>query len=127
MLARNKGNRRNQRRNIKSRNRQIIRDYKSSGCVICLYNNCMRALHLHHVNENLKNPALTGICYASSVKARWSTVRLADELQKCLVLCANCHAEVHDGLHPEYLVTRHLDRVVEEDLQRELAFNWESK
>lgn len=25
------------------------------------------------------------------------------ELKKCVLLCARCHREVHDGLHPRYL------------------------
>ena len=25
------------------------------------------------------------------------------ELKKCVLLCSNCHREVHDGLHPNYL------------------------
>ncbi len=29
----------------------------------------------------------------------WSRERLLKELKKCILLCANCHREVHDKLH----------------------------
>jgi hypothetical protein len=32
-----------------------------------------------------------------------NTARIESELRKCHLLCANCHREVHEGLHRGYL------------------------
>lgn len=32
------------------------------------------------------------------------------ELDKCVLLCARCHREVHDGLHPGLIVHDDVDR-----------------
>jgi hypothetical protein len=36
--------------------------------------------------------------------------KIKKELEKCVLLCANCHREVHDGLHPEYLALDDKDK-----------------
>jgi len=38
----------------------------------------------------------------SQVMTSWD--RIKAELDKCVLLCANCHRETHAGLHPEYIV-----------------------
>lgn len=29
--------------------------------------------------------------------------KIEPELRKCVLVCANCHREIHDGLHPGYV------------------------
>jgi hypothetical protein len=64
------------------------------GCKICGYNKCARALHFHHIDGSSdKNFILS--------KARslhFSLEKIEKELEKCVVLCSNCHAEVHANL-----------------------------
>ena len=63
----------------------------SRGCTLCGYNGYHGSLDLHHLDPSTK------------VKPKPTTVlgHIA-EIQKCVVLCANCHRQVHD---PECNVT----------------------
>lgn len=61
-------------------------------CSVCGYDRCKRALDCHHLNEESKDfePAKLK---ASFIKEE--TIR--SELGKCVLLCSNCHREVHAG------------------------------
>ena len=64
---------------------------KGGKCQICGYNRCKRALHFHHVDDTTKTFSLSGN-HALSWK------KIEAELDKCVLVCSNCHAEIHDGL-----------------------------
>ena len=64
--------------------------YKGGRCQVCGYNRCIRALTFHHLS-----PAEKDFNIGGSTRA-WS--RIKAELDKCILLCANCHAEAHEGL-----------------------------
>jgi len=67
-------------------------------CVICGYNKCANALHVHHIDPSLKTINFANIF--SYKKAAASVEELILEMQNCCLLCANCHAEVHsEGLN----------------------------
>ncbi|EMF5533952.1 hypothetical protein ACXYJ3_001485 [Escherichia coli] len=62
-------------------------------CSICGYNRCKQALDFHHTNPEEKEYSI----------ARFRTSRrnrevVIAELKKCVLLCSNCHREVHAGL-----------------------------
>lgn len=64
-----------------------------SKCQICDYNKSQNALEFHHIDPIEKDFTL------SSIRANpqnWNTIR--KELQKCILLCSNCHREVHEGI-----------------------------
>jgi transposase len=61
-------------------------------CAMCGYAVSMRALHFHHVDPTLKRLSLN----AKGVALSLDTLRA--EAAKCVLLCANCHAEVEAGL-----------------------------
>lgn len=65
--------------------------YKGGHCVFCGYNNCMRSLAFHHINPSQKSFQI-GAAYNFS----WD--RMKNELDKCILVCNNCHGEIHDGL-----------------------------
>lgn len=60
-------------------------------CQLCGYDKCLNALLFHHLDPSLKNKKIT----PSYIIMRWSWKRAFEELKKCILVCANCHAEVH--------------------------------
>lgn len=80
--------------------RQALRwraiNYLGGRCVICGYAKCAAAFDFHHPNPLEKDFNI------SSKMTSWEAI--LPELSKCLLLCARCHREVHDGLHAGYLI-----------------------
>lgn len=67
-------------------------EYKGGKCERCGYSKCVNALEFHHKNPNEKDFNISTFGY------RMSFEELKSELDKCILLCANCHREVHaDG------------------------------
>lgn len=62
-------------------------------CQICGYDKCIQALDFHHVNPEEKASD-----FNANANRSWQITR--DEIKKCILLCANCHREVHAGLIP---------------------------
>lgn len=65
--------------------------YKGGKCIICNYSKYLGALEFHHLDPNEKDFSLGNCKLTSFEKVRF-------ELDKCVLLCANCHREVHAGL-----------------------------
>ena len=70
--------------------------YKGMKCSICGYSKCDRALTFHHLNPKEKDFNISG-----SHCKKWEDIKR--ELDKCILLCMNCHMEEHEkqGLKPE--------------------------
>lgn len=60
-------------------------------CASCGYKENLAALVFHHINENTKSFELD----MRSLSNRKEAV-CREELAKCLLLCANCHATLHN-------------------------------
>ena len=69
--------------------RRFINSFKKE-CKICGYNKCKAALEFHHPKKDKK----FRICDLKT----FSNKRIQEEIEKCIVVCANCHREIH---HPE--------------------------
>jgi DNA-binding CsgD family transcriptional regulator len=76
------------RRNAKD---DLVRE-AGGRCVLCGYDRCLGALHFHHLDPRTKS---FGLAMRGHTKAFH---RLLEEAQKCVLLCANCHAEVERGV-----------------------------
>ncbi len=61
-------------------------------CVCCGYHACDAALALHHLNHKEKEFSFHGI---RANPVGWS--KIVGELRKCVLVCHNCHAEIHAG------------------------------
>ena len=64
-------------------------EYKGKKCCKCGYNKCVQALDLHHLNPLEKDFNLSD----RNLKLDWPLVK--KELDKCILVCANCHREIH--------------------------------
>lgn len=79
-----------------ARRRQIVKrklvEEAGGKCVICGYARCQQGLQFHHLDPATKEFHLghKGVCR--------SLARSREEARKCVLLCANCHAEVEAGL-----------------------------
>jgi 5-methylcytosine-specific restriction endonuclease McrA len=87
---------------VRKRRKKIRADavhYKGGRCQICGYNKCIQALEFHHLAPNKKDFGVSASGYTRS----WAKVK--EELDKCLMLCANCHREVHaEKLQPSQVI-----------------------
>lgn len=68
-----------------------------SACGRCGYNECFSALEFHHPNPEEKHPEYTP-CELIRIR---DLEKIYPELDKCVLLCANCHRKVHKDLHAE--------------------------
>ena len=72
--------------------KQLSLDYKGNMCQSCGYNKCGGALELHHIVPKTKSFGIGEKGYTRS----WEKVKA--ELDKCILLCANCHREAEAGI-----------------------------
>ena len=77
----------------RKRTKKKLIDYKGGKCEICGYNKCDSALQFHHKNPNEKDFSISG--------KSLSFDRLKDEVDKCMLVCSNCHAEIHNAFVTE--------------------------
>lgn len=61
-------------------------------CALCGYDACQSALQFHHRDPREKRFSLAGRGIALAIET------LREEARKCVLLCANCHAEVEAGI-----------------------------
>lgn len=69
--------------------RQCLEYKNQFSCSICGYDKNITALDFHHIEPDEKDFTI------SSVRNMFLNERIKKELDKCQVLCANCHREVH--------------------------------
>jgi hypothetical protein len=73
----------NWKKNIKLK----LIEYKGGKCVICGYNKCETALEFHHLNPKSKDFSISNNSF--------SFEKMKLETDKCILVCANCHREIH--------------------------------
>ncbi len=79
--------------NIKQGRDKRLRAVRELGgrCQACGFNRYMCSLDFHHKNPAAKDPNFRSM-------RGWSWKRIIAELEKCTLLCKNCHAATHNGL-----------------------------
>lgn len=70
-------------------NKQLALEYKGGCCSVCGYNKNPAALSFHHVDPKEKDLNFPKMKF-------WCFDRIKKELDKCVLVCLNCHAEIHN-------------------------------
>ncbi len=71
-------------------NKEAVSSIKTEkGCAKCGYNENAMALDFHHINPTEKEDTIARLTSGSSLS------RALQEIEKCVVLCANCHRVFH--------------------------------
>ena len=68
--------------------------YKGGKCNICGYSKCRNALEFHHRDPSKKDFEIGKDFRKKSLKD------IKNEIDKCDLVCANCHREIHYGTAP---------------------------
>lgn len=72
-------------------------EYKGGCCESCGYNKSLCGLQFHHTNPDEKEFTI-----GSASNKSWDV--LVKELDKCILLCSNCHSEIHSKQTDERLL-----------------------
>ena len=64
-------------------------EYLGNKCSVCGYDKCDAALEFHHLDPSIKELGIGG-----NYNLSWKRIEL--ELDKCVLLCSNCHRELHN-------------------------------
>ena len=70
------------------KNVAILKEEAGNCCSRCGYDKCIAALEFHHPDPSVKEGGIIGST-ASLAKQR-------AEAEKCILVCANCHRELHN-------------------------------
>lgn len=69
-------------------------EYKGGKCVGCGYNKYLAALEFHHLDLTQKDFAVAANGYTGDYNKL--SDKVTKELDKCVLLCSNCHRETHN-------------------------------
>ena len=68
---------------------------------MCGYDRCQWALDFHHLDPSQKEFGIS----MDGITRSWE--RVQKELDKCVLVCSNCHREIHAGLlQPSEVIQR---------------------
>jgi len=93
---------------------QKIIDYLGGCCSICGYNKSNYAMECHHENPNEKEHTI-----AQLKRKKW--VIILKEIEKCILLCSNCHRNIHTNKTPKNKY-RQINRIFLFKLHNEKCF-----
>ena len=84
------------RRTLKNRAVELM----GGSCMLCSYDKHVGVLEFHHVHAETKSFGVSSGGFSRS----WQSIN--EELQKCVLVCANCHREIEMGLIPKQTVVQ---------------------
>ena len=98
--------------NVDKRRRKLKHElvkYKGGKCEICGYDKCEAALDFHHLNPDEKE-------FQLSSGNTCSLEKMKKEADKCILVCANCHREIHDKIYQDKRNDRNKEYDINESL-----------
>lgn len=69
--------------------KQLLIEYKGGKCEMCGYDKCIAALEFHHRDPSKKEFGIG--CNGNTIKLE----KAKKEVDKCMLICSNCHKEIH--------------------------------
>ena len=95
----------------RQRQKQNIIYVMGGKCACCGYDRCNSALELHHLDPSQKD-----FTFSQNTNRAWS--RIVAELPKTIMVCANCHREIHAGLIKKENLFSSFDEVKAEEITK---------
>lgn len=93
-------------KSFRKKNRNFLLEIKKLGCSFCTEKNPV-CIDFHHKNEDTK---VDGIAI---MKKSYGFSKLKTEIEKCILVCANCHRKIHAK-----------QLVIPENFQSNFSNNW---
>ena len=78
-------------RHLDRKLKSILVNRKGGCCERCGYNTCEGALQFHHTDPKQKEFTIGSVNFGGT----FNIDEVLNEVDKCILLCANCHAEEH--------------------------------
>lgn len=79
--------------------KQLAVEHKGGKCESCGYKKCIAALEFHHKDPTEKD-------FAISSRSVLGIDKVIKEVDKCVLLCSNCHREEHEKQRSESSMAR---------------------
>lgn len=73
--------------NWKKEKKKLLIEYKGGKCEKCGYDKCIEALEFHHLDPKQKDFNVSSHSFSFD--------RMKKEADKCILVCSNCHREIH--------------------------------
>lgn len=67
-----------------------MKQLRGGKCEHCGYDRCIKALDFHHLDPDKKDFTISN--------GNFKLKEAIEESKKCILICANCHRELHDNL-----------------------------
>lgn len=101
----------------KRRTKEKLVEYKGGKCEICGYDKCIDALEFHHLNPKEKEFNISQSNYSKPFAL------LKKEVDKCILVCSNCHREIHANIVKKNRENRDFDCLSWTPIDRKTVYN----
>lgn len=77
--------------------KRLLVEHFGGKCIICKFDKSQVSLCFHHIDPSKKE---------FNVNRIHNLADCIKEAKKCILICRNCHNEIHSGLYPQYLLSK---------------------